>query len=136
MKATRGSSQVYACHFCVLSTVLRPCRLHHSAAKWLPMASNSVKDSRFGAFDSFTPLAPNAPQMSPDVSQMPPRCFPEPLFGFSRWSDLLLEWVSIDCSCESHGQGSLPMSARYLFNQTFFRHYLPMVLGAGLCGNT
>ena len=47
VRARTGFRQVYARHFCVLFTVLGPCRLRHSAAKWSLMASNRVKHNGF-----------------------------------------------------------------------------------------
>ena len=71
-----GFSQVSVHHVCVLFTVLRPCRLRHSAAKWSTlnntMVSFDFQDFPHGPNWLHRPprCLPDAPQRAPDASQM------------------------------------------------------------------
>ena len=78
VRGSTGFRQVYARHVCVLFTVLRPCRLGHSAAKWSLVASNREKHRGFHDFRLPGPTWPHmpsrclldAPKMAPDAPQM------------------------------------------------------------------
>ena len=80
VRGRTGFRRVCGRHVCVLFTVLRPCRLRHSAAKWSPMASNREKHNGFHDFPLPGPTwphmpsrcVPDAPQMAPDAPQMAP----------------------------------------------------------------
>ena len=74
VRGSMGFRQVCARHVCMLFTVLRPCRLRHSAAKWSPMASNREKHNGYQLCSGLSPLWAH---LALHALQMPPRCSPD-----------------------------------------------------------